>query len=236
MPQINNKTIFCLLIRVICPFVSFVFMLLLFIFLSWRPALSDDSNIQDINKIRRENRLLELEAKAASKPVTYVVLDLAKKKIYLKIRGVILKEFDIVDSDTIGIGQLDESYSLVNVKAIFAPKRKEIKPPDQKKEEKTPATSQEADSYSIEDMPSNYTLTLDKGLSISVSQHFKGNFLLSTLNFIGKKMSRLWNSSKLLWSYIKKTPFIKILAVMSKDDARAFYWALPEKADFIIIG
>ncbi len=231
----NNKTVFCLVIRVICPFASFVFTLLLFIFLSLGTALSDDSNIQDINKIRRETRLLELEAKAAAKPVTYVVLDLAKKKIYLKIRGVILKEFDIVDSDTIGIGQLDESYSLVNVKAIFAPKRKEIKPPDQKKEEKPSSTTQEIDSYNVEDMPSNYTLILDKGLSISVSQHFKGNFLLSTLNYINKKISRLWNSSKLLWSYLKKTPFIKILAVMSKDDARAFYWALPEKADFIII-
>ena len=208
----------------------------LFVFIWCSNALSDDSNIPDINKIRRETRLLELEAKAAAKPATYVVLDLAKKKIYLKIRGVILKEFDIVDSDTIGIGQLDESYSLVNVKAIFAPKRKEIKPPDQKKEEKTSSTTQEADSYSIEDMPSNYTLILNKGLSISVSQHFKGNFLLSPLNYINKKMGRLWNSSKLLWSYLKKTPFIKILAVMSKDDARAFYWALPEKAEFIIIG
>ena len=208
----------------------------LFVFIWCSNALSDDSNIPDINKIRRETRLLELEAKAAAKPATYVVLDLAKKKIYLKIRGVILKEFDIVDSDTIGIGQLDESYSLVNVKAIFAPKRKEIKPPDQKKEEKTSSTTQEADSYSIEDMPSNYTLILNKGLSISVSQHFKGNFLLSPLNYINKKMGRLWNSSKLLWSYLKKTPFIKILAVMRKDDARAFYWALPEKAEFIIIG
>ncbi|MBI3585001.1 MAG: hypothetical protein HY096_13785 [Nitrospinae bacterium] len=207
----------------------------LFVFIWCSNALSDDSNIQDI-KIRRETRLLELEAKAAAKPVAYVVLDMAKKKIYLKIRGVTLKEFDIVDSDTIGIGQLDESYSLVNVKAIFAPKRKEIKPPAQKKEEKTSSTTQEVDSYSVEDMPSNYTLILDKGLSISVSPHFKGNFLLSTLNYINKKMSRLWNSSKLLWSYLKKTPFIKIVTTMSKDDARAFYWALPEKAEFIIIG
>jgi len=185
----------------------------LFVFIWCGNAFSDDSNIQDIYKISMENRLLELEAKAAAKPVTYVVLDLISKKMYLKIRGVTLKEFDIVDSDTIGIGQLDESYSLVNVKAIFAPKRKEIKPPDQKKDEK-----------------------LNKGLSISVSQHFKGNFLLSPLNYINKKMGRLWNSSKLLWSYLKKTPFIKILAVMRKDDARAFYWALPEKAEFIIIG
>ncbi|HLA50182.1 MAG TPA: hypothetical protein VJ000_03210 [Thermodesulfovibrionia bacterium] len=206
----------------------------LFVFIWCSNALSDDSNIQDI-KIRRETRLLELEAKAAAKPVAYVVLDMAKKKIYLKIRGVTLKEFDIVDSDTIGIGQLNESYSLVNVKAIFAPKRKEIKPLAQKKEEKTSSTTQEVDSYSVEDMPSNYTLILDKGLSISVSQHFKGNFLLSTLNYINKKMSRLWNSSKLLWSYLKKTPFIKIHAVMSKDDAHAFYWALPEKAEVIII-
>ncbi|HAP67131.1 MAG TPA: hypothetical protein DCQ99_04875, partial [Nitrospinae bacterium] len=174
----------------------------LFVFIWCSNALSDDSNIPDINKIRRETRLLELEAKAAAKPATYVVLDLAKKKIYLKIRGVILKEFDIVDSDTIGIGQLDESYSLVNVKAIFAPKRKEIKPPDQKKDEKPPTTTQEVDSYSVEDMPSNYTLILNKGLSISVSQHFKGNFLLSPLNYINKKMGRLWNSSKLLWSYL----------------------------------
>ena len=206
----------------------------LFVFIWCSNALSDDSNIQDI-KIRRETRLLELEAKAAAKPVAYVVLDMAKKKIYLKIRGVTLKEFDIVDSDTIGIGQLNESYSLVNVKAIFAPKRKEIKPLAQKKEEKTSSTTQEVDSYSVEDMPSNYTLILDKGLSISVSQHFKGNFLLSTLNYINKKMSRLWNSSKLLWSYLKKTPFIKIHAVMSKDDAHAFYWALPGKAEVIII-
>jgi len=208
----------------------------LFVFIWCGNAFSDDSNIQDIYKISMENRLLELEAKAAAKPVTYVVLDLISKKMYLKIRGVTLKEFDIADSDTIGIGQLDESYSLVTVKAIFAPKRKEIKPPDQKKDEKPPTTTQEVDSYSVEDMPSNYTLILDKGLSISVSQHFKGNFLLSPLNYINKKMGRLWNSSKLLWSYLKKTPFIKILAVMRKDDARAFYWALPEKAEFIIIG
>ena len=207
----------------------------LFVFIWCSNALSDDSNIPDINKISMENRLLELEAKAAAKPVTYVVLDLISKKMYLKIRGVTLKEFDIADSDTIGIGQLDEFYSLVTVKAIFAPKRKEIKPPAQKKEEKPASTTQEADSYSVGDMPSNYTLIFDKGLSISISQHFKGGFLLSILNYINKKMGKLWNSSKLLWSHLKKTPFIKILVVMSKDDAHAFYWALPEKADFIII-
>jgi hypothetical protein len=207
----------------------------LFIFIWFGNALSDDSNIQDINKIKREASLLELEAKAAAKPASYVILDLTKKKIYLKIRGVTLKEFEIAGSEIIGIGQLDESYSLITVKAIFAPKRKEIKPPSQKKEEKPADTTREADSYSVADMPSNYTLIFDKGLSISVSQHFKGNFLLSTLNYINKKVSQLWNSSKLLWSYIKKTPFIKIIAVMDKDDARAFYWALQEKTDFIIV-
>jgi len=67
----------------------------LFVFLLWSPAFSVN-NAEEENRLRKENKLLEVELKSADKPVTYVVLDMDKKKIYFKIRGVILKEFDII--------------------------------------------------------------------------------------------------------------------------------------------
>ena len=60
----------------------------LFLFIWCGNAFSDDSNIQDIYKIRMENRLLELEAKAAAKPVTYVVLDLIRKKYRQRVASL----------------------------------------------------------------------------------------------------------------------------------------------------
>jgi len=207
----------------------------LFVFLLWSPAFSVN-NAEEENRLRKENKLLEVELKSADKPVTYVVLDMDKKKIYFKIRGVILKEFDIINTEVLGIGHLKESYQLNNIKAIFSPKRKEIKPSKQRDTDRYSDNPQEKDTFGIEDMPSSYTMIFDNGLIISVTPQFHDGFFFSILNRINSGMKRFWNSSELVWKYFKKNPFIKIQVVMSSDNARAIYWSLSEKTKFIIIG
>jgi hypothetical protein len=211
----------------------------LFVFLWWGYASSADYNVQDIERLKKESRLLELELKAAGKPSVYAALDIEAKKIYLKIRGIILKEFSIIEIDAIGSGYLNRHYSIVNRKAVFPPKRLEIKPQQNKeKRNATGNTNEQApqsDTFDIEDMPSNYTLIFNEGLSISVSPQFKGGFFMSVLNKTNKGFRYIWNSSCRIWNYFKKAPFMRIQIVMDRDDARALYWSLPDNADFILI-
>ncbi|MBI3812858.1 MAG: hypothetical protein HY279_00095 [Nitrospinae bacterium] len=222
----------------ISPFLLNLF-LLFFTFPYYSSVLAGDDDIQKIHKLKQENSRLELELKAAVKPSIYAALDIEAKKIYLKIKGVVVKEFNIAGIETIGSGYFNGYYSMVKRKAVFPPRRIEIKP-QQNKERGNAAGSanepaQQPDTFDIEDMPSDYTLIFNEGLSISVSPRFKGGFFMSVLNQTIRGLRYIWNSSCRIWNYFKDTPFIKIQIVMDRDDARALYWSLPDNADFIVI-
>lgn len=207
----------------------------LFLFFLCDNVLSGNYKTHDIQRLEKENRLLEEELKVVAKPIPYLVLDINKKNIYLKIKGTVLKEFNIIGIEVFGNRHLNIAYKLIERKAMYSPKRTEIKPPQYKAGDGTSSTSQEPDTFDIEDMPSNYTLIFNKGLSLSVSPQYKDGFFLSFLNRLSISIKHIWNSSIVVWNYLKKTPFIRIHAVMNIDDARALYWSLPEKADFIVV-
>lgn len=209
----------------------------LFIFLSQDNALSAGNNLKDTEHYRRENTILETELKIAGKPFTYLMLDVNTKKIYLKAKGVILKEFNINDIKIFGKRHIVQNYVFIKRNALFSPKRAEIVPQQNKNGTIGNPTgiSAQTDTYDIEDMPTNYILYFNNDLSISVTPQFHNNIFLSALNYIKKKLIHLWNSLQLIWNYLKKTPFTRIETVMDTDDARALYWSLPENADFIII-
>jgi len=202
-------------------------------------ALASGDDTRKIHKLKQEVSLLESELKAAAKPAVYAILNIESRKIYLKIKGVILKEFNIAEIKTIGIVHFNGYYSMVKRKAIFPPKRIEIKPHRTEEKENLAASPQEAirqtDTFGIEDMPSNYTLIFNEGLSISVSPIFKDGFFMSVLNQTSRGLRYIWNSSCKIWNYFKKTPFIKIQIALERDDARALYWSLPDNVDFIVI-
>ncbi|MEK6545228.1 MAG: hypothetical protein AABZ28_01695 [Nitrospinota bacterium] len=208
-----------------------------FIFLSQDNALSAGNNFRDIEHFRRENTLLKTELRIADKPLTYLVLDINDKKIFLKAKGIILREFNIIDMKIFGKRYIGQSYIFTERKALFSPKRTEITPQQPKNEtaDNSSSVPAQADTFDIEDMPTNYILYFNNDLSISVTPQFYKNIFLSALNYIKKKLIHLWNSLQLIWNYLKKTPFTRIETVMDTDDARALYWSLPENADLIII-
>jgi hypothetical protein len=208
-----------------------------FIFLSQDNALSAGNNFRDIEHFRRENTLLKTELRIAGKPLTYLVLDINDKKIFLKAKGIILREFNIIDMKIFGKRYIGQSYIFTERKALFSPKRTEITPQQPKNEtaDNSSSVPAQADTFDIEDMPTNYILYFNNDLSISVTPQFYKNIFLSALNYIKKKLIHLWNSLQLIWNYLKKTPFTRIETVMDTDDARALYWSLPENADLIII-
>jgi len=73
-----------------------------FIFLYQNNALSAGNNLRDIEHFRKENTFLETELRIAGKPLTYLTLDINNKKIFLKAKGIILREFNIVDIKILG--------------------------------------------------------------------------------------------------------------------------------------
>lgn len=208
-----------------------------FIFLYQNNALSAGNNLRDIEHLRKENTFLETELRIAGKPLTYLTLDINNKKIFLKAKGIILREFNIVDIKILGKRYIGQSYIFTKRKALFSPKRTEITPQQPKNEtaDNSSSMSAQADTFDIEDMPTNYILYFNNDLSISVTPQFYKNIFLSALNYIKKKLIHLWNSLQLIWNYLKKTPFTRIETAMDTDDARALYWSLPENADLIII-
>ncbi|MBI5683401.1 MAG: hypothetical protein HZC45_09655 [Deltaproteobacteria bacterium] len=123
---------------------------------------------QGIRGLNEENRLLEVEIGLAQEKKSYLILNPSTKKIYLKNGGFTMREFDIAKIRYWRErGQTIEPIILVKKRALFYPKRKEIKP--SKKEGGTDTTTHtEIDFLELGDMPYRYTLLFEKGVGMEL--------------------------------------------------------------------
>lgn len=188
------------------------------------PAFAADEKGMQI----RENRLLEEELKLSRKPDIYFVFNLKEKTIYIKARGISLKDMRITSLNCWGTPVPVKAYQVKKKRAFNEPERELIKPGESKINEKY-----QVDAYELSDMPSSYTIHLESGIEIYIRPLTEGfasavsNTFYASVRFITRPMLILWN-------IFKGNAYTAIDIVLDDIDARAIYWSLSEKTATII--
>jgi hypothetical protein len=172
--------------------------------------------------IAKENSFLEAELKLAAGPNIYLVFDLKQNKISIRARGMSLRDLPIGNFDMWGDRLDGKPYKLAVKTALLKPSRKKIKPGESKKE-----GNFEIEALELQDMPSAYTLTLDRGLSIMVKSRPSG--ILSFLYNGGHTFQRgISYPLRSVWNSLRKKPFSAVDIVLEKEAAQALYWSFAE--------
>jgi len=199
---------------------------LIFIFVAFiaSPVFAGD----DKGMYIRESRLLNEELKLSRKPDIYFVFDLKGKMIYIKSRGITLKELLIKEYNFWGSPVSVNAYRVKEKSAFIEPEREMIKPGEIKINDKY-----KVDAFELSDMPSRYTIILDSGVAIYIKPLTEGifsgisNVSYSSVRFLTRPILTLWN-------VLKGKPYTAIDILLDKNDARAIYWSLTENSNTII--
>lgn len=202
----------------------------LFIISTW--LTSTGNVVNQLNGPEEKGRLLAHELKLAMQGKAYIILDTTLKRIYLKNRGITLREFDIIDTSHWGERKwVSGPIALLKKKSLFKPERKEVKPPPKDVE---PVDTPPLEFLELKDMPSNYTLLFEKGVSISV-RATPGEGVIGWSKYLFLSMLRhIHYSFRTVWNYMRGKPFTMIELTMNKEDAQALFWTLQEGTNILI--
>lgn len=173
---------------------------------------------------------LETELSLANSAKLYFIVDIGDKRIDLKARGTMLRTWKIERILLWGDPVLSNPVSLMKKTTLFPPKREEIKP-DETAEESTYAL----EALELVDMPSSYTLSLERNIAIYIRPKSTG--WTSFLKKIGPAIRwNFYHPAKTVWSKANKKPFTAFdIMLENKEESKSFYWALSQNSPFIIL-
>jgi len=183
---------------------------LLFILLTSSEAVSGEND-----SLKHENQLLEAELRIAQTPQIYSIFDLKNKKIYLKTRGLLLRELRIEAFRVWGNLPAVKAATLIRKSALFPPKRVLVNP-RAGDDDAQPSV----ETLELKDMPTNYTLVLEGNISISVRP--KPTHLLSSLWSIRYPVQ--WYLARpvlTVWHALWRKPFTSMEIILEASDARS---------------
>jgi hypothetical protein len=192
----------------------------------------------------------EEEFNLAKTPSFYFLIDLGAKKVDLKARGFVLREWQVLSARVWGKRVPLGSIRLLRKTSLFAPQRKKIVPgsaestepfnPKPKPESKAGQIKKkeeatfELQALELKDMPKTYRLQLEGAIGIEIRSKQKG---------FSKSLQRAWDSLRwytfyplrTLWSSLKKRSFTEIeIMLENEQEAEALYWVLLEGQRAII--
>jgi hypothetical protein len=184
----------------------------------------------EYSELARTNRLLKEEFALAKSPGLYFIFDLKNKQILLKARGILLEEWKIEKLHRWGDAPPLGALTLEKKSALFPPKRAKIKPADEEA-----GDTFELDALELKDMPSAFTLYMDRGISVYVRPKPQ-SFLSRAANLGHSLVWYLGVPLKNLWLELRKKSFAAIeVRLTDTEKARALYWALADGTKGIIL-
>jgi hypothetical protein len=203
--------------------------------LGWMPFLfilltSSEAVSGENDSLKHENQLLETELRIAQTRQPYSIFDLKNKKIYLKARGLLLRELSIDVFRVWGNLPAVKAATLIRKSALFPPKRVLMNPKAGDDDVAQPGV----ETLELKDMPTNYTLVLEGNISISVRP--KPTHLLSSLLSIRYPVQ--WYLARpvlTVWHALWRKPFTSVEIVLEQSDARSLYWSFLEGMKAIVI-
>jgi len=184
---------------------------------------AEAASAAELDQLARENNLLKSEHQFAKTPHVYVLFDLVEKKIFIKVRGTVLKELPITSLKIWGAPISVKPMTLLKKDAFIEPGRKEIKPAKEGEE-----TTSELQALQVGDMPARYRLNLDGNIWLYVRPRAEGT-LSTLLNILSSLKSYLIiKPLGTLWYVLRGGSFTEIVVYVSENDARSLYWTFQE--------
>ena len=197
--------------------------LLLFHSLAWaaEPEVIPHLDSNDPVALREAIRLLDEEVKLAARPQTYVVIDLVTNALIIKGRGVELHRLPI---------QQWTASRLENITSTF--RLRERPPVNRPKIE--PAGGAERSPISLDDMPSEFSLSFTPSLTVTI-EPFAPDNPWRWLAFKGQEWW-LWFKGRFLalvsGNPVPSTPSLQL--TLTHDHAQSLAWTLTEGMPFLI--
>lgn len=176
-------------------------------------------------------RVLEAELSLAKGRDCYLIVDIGAKRIYLKAKGVVLREWEIKKVRKWGTPLSLEGVALKKKTGLFPPKREKIKP----HEAKSRSGVFELEALEATDMPKSFTLTLDRNTSLYIRPHSESFFAKITgiPHFV---KWYVWCPIRTVFISLKKDYFCALdLVLISGLEAQSLYWVLPEGTKIVIL-
>ena len=212
------------------------------IFLSSQPLPNEKAVIVE------RNNFLTAMLSLAEKPKHYFLFDIREKKFFLMNRGVVLREWTVDQIRFTGNPVPVQPISLVSKNIQLAELRHKVNVNDESinntstnntSDNKASDNKKEGefklDALEIDDMPTNYILFLNGGISINVRSQPEG-FKSTVKNIAHSFMWYTYYPILAIWSSHKKNTFTVIdISFKDKKEAQALFWASTEETECILL-
>ena len=202
-----------------------ILLLLAFTTPSWGKDIEvfPDLNLNNPNDLKEATRVLEEELKLAARPQTYLLIDLGGNTIHIKGRGIGLHRIPIIAWSAGSREDLKGIHRLVARPQVV---RRKIEP----------GAGVEQEPISLADMPTDYELSFNPSLSITVIPSIAGNGLLQSAVLLGKvgwRNVKDWTSRVFLMDRSSE-PTSHLRLTLSVDHAQSLAWSLVDGMALII--
>jgi hypothetical protein len=186
--------------------------------LSFQPALAESPPGSPPLDLESENRRLQAELGLARQPRNYFVIDFAEGKIYLKLRGIVLREMAWDRACSWGGVPPYLPLALQRV-TPDAPRRPAIQPGSLGKSGGSPL-----DALELADMPERYRMELSGGIVLSIGPAPQG--FLRRISGAFKNLAKVLIRPILtLWHASRNRPYVCIDITLDRESAQALYWS-----------
>jgi hypothetical protein len=180
-----------------------------------------DLNVKDPASLQEATRVLEEEVKLATRPQTYLLVDLVTRTIHIKGRGLDLYHIPII------------AWSFKSPDAVTGTHRLIARPPILRRKI-DPTASTEQEPISLADMPVDYTLSFSPALTIDVMPSYDH----SPLQWIAARGKTWWRQLK-EWSASLSTgqsvpPSPSLQLEISAEQAQSLAWSAVEGMPLVI--
>ena len=181
-----------------------------------------DLNLNDSASLQEGSRVLEEELKLASRPNTYLVIDLVTQSVHIKARGVSLHHIPILRTAVEFNSLLTGTFRVIARPAVV---RRKIDP-----------TSTVKQTISLADMPTYYELSCSPDLTLTVLPTARDH----PLRWLWTSSHQIWRQLKQwgrAWLFIDSNPPRPLLELtLSAEHAQSLAWSLVDGMPVVISG
>jgi hypothetical protein len=201
-----------------------ILLILALSFSSLRAAEPDNALPVDLNDpaaLQEATRILAEEVRLAARPQTYIIVDLVERSVIIKGRGAELHRFPIEGWSAVHLADASETFRL---KARPPVARRKIEP----------SAGTDQPPVSLEDMPTNFTLTFAPSLLLAVHPSATQNFW-AWLRFTARDWwmwLKVWSRRLLTGNEPPAHPVLRL--TLKPSDAQSLAWTITEDMRFLI--
>jgi hypothetical protein len=189
------------------------------------PSPSKDRTAQEpgsIDRLRDENRTLEAEVKLAALPQVYLMLDLAKRSLQFKSRGIELHRIEIQSWEAVGDPDTGALRGVFRLRARPAVDRPRVVP--------EPGKDPDTEPINLADMPADYVLAFDPGLAVTVAPPAGQHPWL----WVRSRLREGWLRFNGRFAAQTPPPVMFLRLTLSKEESRSLAWSLTDGMPLLI--